>query len=214
MVFLRSPFSPELPPALAGWRVSLRVPQVGDYDAWAALRIESRAFLAPWEPSWPPDDVTRGAFRSRIKRYLHDIEDDAAYPFFIFRTEDQALLGALTISNVRRGVAQMASIGYWIGRNYARQGYMTAAVNTVLPFAFDHLRHQIHIISNLLVDESKLPLEQQYREASEEIRRLERLLRTPIEMPPLSSGKEATTVRSNIEKSEYLKAVEVAGFLT
>jgi ribosomal-protein-alanine N-acetyltransferase len=140
MVFLRSPFSPELPPALAGWRVSLRVPQVGDYDAWAALRIESRAFLAPWEPSWPPDDVTRGAFRSRIKRYLHDIEDDAAYPVFIFRTEDQALLGALTISNVRRGVAQMASIGYWIGRNYARQGYMTAAVNTVLPFAFDHLR--------------------------------------------------------------------------
>jgi ribosomal-protein-alanine N-acetyltransferase len=140
MVFLRSPFSPELPPALAGWRVSLRVPQVGDYDAWAALRIESRAFLAPWEPSWPPDDVTRGAFRSRIKRYLHDIEDDAAYPFFIFRTEDQALLGAHTISNVRRGVAQMASIGYWIGRNYARQGYMTAAVNTVLPFAFDHLR--------------------------------------------------------------------------
>jgi anthranilate synthase component 1 len=76
--------------------------------------------------------------------------------------------------------------------------------------AFDHLRHQIHIISNLLIDESKAPLEQQYREATEEIRRLERLLRTPIEMPPLSSGKEATTVRSNIEKSEYLNAVEVA----
>jgi len=76
--------------------------------------------------------------------------------------------------------------------------------------AFDHLRHQIHIISNLLIDESKAPLEQQYREATEEIRRLERLLRTPIEMPPLSSGKEATAVRSNIEKSEYLKAVEVA----
>jgi anthranilate synthase component 1 len=76
--------------------------------------------------------------------------------------------------------------------------------------AFDHLRHQIHIISNLLIDESKLPLEQQYREAAEEIRRLERLLRTPIEMPPLVLRKEATTVRSNIEKSEYLKAVEVA----
>ena len=115
-----------------------------DFLRTISPRIESRAFLAPWEPSWPPDDVTRGAFRNRIKRYLHDIEDDAAYPFFILRTEDQALLGALTISNVRRGVAQMASLGYWIGKRFARRGYMTAAVNTVIPFVFDHLRlHRI-----------------------------------------------------------------------
>jgi ribosomal-protein-alanine N-acetyltransferase len=140
MVFLRSPFSPDLPPVLGSGRVRLRVPQMGDYEPWAAVRIESRAFLAPWEPSWPPDDVTRSAFRSRVKRYLRDIEDDTAYPFFIFRAVDQALLGALTISNVRRGVAQMASLGYWIGKNFARQGYMTAAVSTVMPFAFDHLR--------------------------------------------------------------------------
>src|SRR5262245_57544948 len=140
MVFLRNPFSPDLPPVLGSGRVRLRVPQTGDYESWATVRIESRSFLAPWEPAWPPDDVTRGAFRTRIKRYLRDIEDDAAYPFFIFRADDQALLGALTISNVRRGVAQMASLGYWIGRNFARQGYMTAAVNTVVPFAFDHLR--------------------------------------------------------------------------
>src|SRR6185295_4386723 len=76
--------------------------------------------------------------------------------------------------------------------------------------AFDHLKHQIHIISNLLVDESKAPLEQQYRETTEEIRLIERILRTPIEMPPLSSGKEATAVRSNIEKDAYLKSVETA----
>src|SRR4051794_4564076 len=140
MVFLRSPFSPELPPVLGAGRVRLRVPQMSDYEAWAAVRMESRAFLAPWEPSWPPDDITRSAFRSRIKRYLRDIEDDSAYPFFVFRAEDQGLLGALTVSNVRRGVAQMASIGYWIGRAFARQGYMTAAVHTVLPFVFEHLR--------------------------------------------------------------------------
>src|SRR5258705_12388827 len=66
--------------------------------------------------------------------------------------------------------------------------------------AFDHLRHQIHIISNLLVDESKAPLEQQYHEAIEEIRLIEHVLRTPIEMPMVASGKEAATVSSNIEK--------------
>src|SRR5213075_3257454 len=37
--------------------------------------------------------------------------------------------------------------------------------------AFDHLRHQIHIISNLLVDESSDPIDRQYRLAAEEIER-------------------------------------------
>ena len=76
--------------------------------------------------------------------------------------------------------------------------------------AFDHLKHQIHIISNLLVDESEAPLEQQYREAVEEIRRIELLMRTPIEVPLLASGKDAVTVRSNIDKDTYLKSVETA----
>jgi len=76
--------------------------------------------------------------------------------------------------------------------------------------AFDHLKHQIHIISNLLVDESQAPLEQQYHEAVEEIRRIERLLRTPIEMPLLPSGKDAVTVTSNVEKETYLKSVKIA----
>jgi len=76
--------------------------------------------------------------------------------------------------------------------------------------AFDHLKHQIHIISNLMVDESEAPLEQQYHAAVEEIRRIELLLRTPIEMPMISSGKGPVTVRSNIKKDAYLKSVETA----
>jgi len=73
--------------------------------------------------------------------------------------------------------------------------------------AFDHLRHQIHIISNLLVDESKDSLEAQYAKAEEEIRRIEALLRIPMEPPaPLSSNDEVL-VRSNFEKTDYLHAV-------
>lgn len=140
MVFLRSPFAPDLPPVLRNGDIELRVPEMANYKAWATLRIESRKFLVPWEPTWPPDDLTRGAFRGRIKRYVHDIENDAAYPFFIFRGSDHALIGALTLSNVRRGVAQMASLGYWIGVPFIQQGYMTAAVQAVMPFAFEHLR--------------------------------------------------------------------------
>ena len=76
--------------------------------------------------------------------------------------------------------------------------------------AFDHLRHQIHIISNLLVDESSDPIEKQYADATDEIRRIEALLRTPLEPPKSTPNYDELQVRSNFEKSDYLKAVATA----
>lgn len=144
MVFLRSPFARDLPPILMQDGVELRVPEMADYETWAALRLESRAFLVPWEPAWPQDDLTRTAFRSRVKRYIRDIESDSAYPFFVFRAHDDRLIGAITLSNVRRGVAQAGSVGYWIGSSFVRQGYMTSALSALMPFAFGHLHlHRI-----------------------------------------------------------------------
>ena len=76
--------------------------------------------------------------------------------------------------------------------------------------AFDHLRHQIHIISNLLVDESQEPLKVQYAKAEEEIRHIEALLRLPLEPPTPVSSNEELQVRSNFEKRDYLSAVTKA----
>jgi anthranilate synthase component 1 len=73
--------------------------------------------------------------------------------------------------------------------------------------AFDHLRHQIHIISNLLVDESKDSLEMQYAQAAEEIQRIETLLRAPLEPPVPTVNRDEVQVRSNFEKGKYLDAV-------
>lgn len=125
---------------LDGGAVFLRMPEAGDYPAWAALREASRDFLTPWEPTWPHDDLTRAAFRYRLKRYHRDLQADEGYAFFIFRRHDRRLVGGLTLSSVRRGVAQSASLGYWIGQEFARQGFMTAAVKAVIPFAFDILK--------------------------------------------------------------------------
>ena len=100
----------------------------------------SREFLTPWEPTWPADDLTRPAFRQRLRRYAEDVRTDQAYPFFLFRTEDNALVGGLALANIRRGVAQAGSLGYWVGAPYIRRGYMTAAVRALIPVAFDLLR--------------------------------------------------------------------------
>ena len=140
MAFFRTINFSEPLPCVAGEGVVLRTPQMTDYNEWAALREKSRAFLVPWEPTWPEDDLSRGAFRRRIKRYVEDLRSDQGYAFLIVRNTDNALVGGLTIANIRRGVAQAGSLGYWMGEPFARQGYMTAAVRAVVPFAFATLR--------------------------------------------------------------------------
>ncbi|MGF1464231.1 MAG: GNAT family N-acetyltransferase [Maricaulaceae bacterium] len=124
---------------LEGEGVWLRAPRYEDFEAWARLRARSRAFLTPWEPSWPPDDLTRPAFRRRLRRYARDIREGLAYPFFVFRAEDQALAGGCNLSNIRRGVQQTASLGYWVGDPFKRRGLMRAAVTAVLEYAFTDL---------------------------------------------------------------------------
>lgn len=144
MAFFRTVSFSEQLPAIAGNGVLLRAPQMSDYAEWAALREASRDFLTPWEPTWPADDLTRAAFRRRIKRYTEDQRGDLAYPFFIVRRSDQVLLGGLTLANIRRGCAQAGSLGYWMGAPHAYRGYMTAAVRALIPFAFGTLRlHRI-----------------------------------------------------------------------
>jgi ribosomal-protein-alanine N-acetyltransferase len=140
MAFFRTVSSTEPLPAIEGDGIMLRVPQMADFAEWTALRETSRNFLGPWEPTWPADDLTRGAFRRRLKRYAEDLRTDQAYPFFIFRAGDDMLVGGLTLANIRRGVAQAGSLGYWIGAPFAGRGYMTAAVRALIPFAFGAIR--------------------------------------------------------------------------
>ncbi len=140
MAFFRSVSFGEVLPAVTGKGVFLRMPVAGDFPEWASLREQSRDFLTPWEPIWPPDDLTRAAFRRRLRRYSEDQRADQAYAFLIFRTQDSALVGGLTLATIRRGVAQAASIGYWVGQPYANQGYMSAAVRALIPFCSGSLR--------------------------------------------------------------------------
>jgi [ribosomal protein S5]-alanine N-acetyltransferase len=140
MAFFRSVNFGDVLPAVTGNGVLLRMPVASDFPEWAALREQSRAFLTPWEPIWPPDDLTRSAFRRRLRRYAEDQRSDAAYAFLIFRTSDGAMVGGLTLANIRRGVAQAGSIGYWTGQPFAHQGYMSAAVRALIPFCFGSLR--------------------------------------------------------------------------
>lgn len=121
---------------IRGDGVYLRPGQMRDFEQWSSLRERSRDFLTPWEPTWAPDDLTRLAFRRRIRRNNEEIARDETYPFFVFRAEDSLLLGGLTLGQIRRGVSQTGTIGYWMGAEHAGKGYMSRAVRALLAAAF------------------------------------------------------------------------------
>ena len=127
-------------PHLRGVGVLLRPPRAADFQAWADLREGSRDYLQPWEPAWPDDDLTRAAFRRRLTVYAREMELGNAWPFFIFDTAGRTLLGAVTLSNIRRGVAETGTLGYWIGQPFAGQGAATSAVRALARHAFHDLK--------------------------------------------------------------------------
>src|ERR1700683_1046133 len=144
MALFRLSKIPEPEPLARGDGVYLRPAVSGDFSAWVRLRTESREFLTPWEPIWPEDDLTRAAFRRRLRRQSDEMARDEAFSFLIFDAGVDTLLGGLTLGGVRRGVAQAATLGYWMGAPHAGKGRMTRAVAAALRFGFGALRlHRI-----------------------------------------------------------------------
>lgn len=150
MAFLRAPLPEDYLETIRGRSLVLRPPVMADYGQWAELRALSREHLVPWEPAWSRDDLSKPMFRRRLKAYATDVRNDDGYAFFIADAVTDILLGGITLSHVRRGTAQIASLGYWIGRPYVNQGRMQEAVKTLLPFAHRTLRlHRVEAATML-----------------------------------------------------------------
>ena len=120
-------------------RMTLRPPQHSDFRAWAMLRRNSQEFLTPWEPSWSRDHLTRKGFSNRVYWSERSIKSGSAVPVFLVRRADGMLLGAVTLDNIRRGPAQAGTLGYWIGAEFAREGYMSEAIAALVHYAFTTL---------------------------------------------------------------------------
>ena len=118
-------------------RLTLRPPIQSDFRAWTSLRVKSREFLTKWEPAWADDHLTRKAFTNRVYWAQRSVSAGTALPLFLIRREDDMLLGAITLDNIRRGPAQSGTLGYWTGQPFSRQGYMREAIDAVVHQAFN-----------------------------------------------------------------------------
>jgi ribosomal-protein-alanine N-acetyltransferase len=114
-----------------GERVFLRRPLEADLPAFVGLVEASREFHREWEP-WV--DVSVG---DRFHHMLDVNRRGTSLKLFVCRKADGVVLGMMNVNNIVRGVAQMASLGYWIGAPYARQGYSGEALRLVVRHAFE-----------------------------------------------------------------------------
>ena len=116
--------------------VYLRAPRRSDYEAWVALREQSRAHLTRWEEAWRPQDVSLTAFRQRLRFYQNDMRRGGGLSLFVFRAGDNVLLGGVTLSNIRYGASCSGLMGYWVGERFLRRGYGFAAASAVINHGF------------------------------------------------------------------------------
>lgn len=120
-------------------RMVLRLPEMADHLPWARLRRDGSEFLRPWEPSWSLDHFSKRAFRNRVYWAYRAREEGRALALFMLRRDDGRLVGAITLDSIRRGPSQSAQVGYWVGQEFARKGYMSEALAAVVDHGFGAL---------------------------------------------------------------------------
>lgn len=134
---------PSIDHRLVGQRVVLRIGDPADWHNWRTLRESSRAFLTPWEPAWPSNALTYTYFCGLLRRYAREWWNGEGYNFLIFAKnqdgQEGALVGGVSLNSIERGIAQMGTLGYWMGQPYAGQGYMGEAAALVCHFGFETL---------------------------------------------------------------------------
>ena len=85
---------------LTGERVFLRPPKRRDALKWQKLRMSSKSFLVPWEPSWDASSCTRRAYLRYFKNSNYLANMDRAYSFLIFKIDLLSYLEIYLISDL------------------------------------------------------------------------------------------------------------------
>ena len=123
------------PVVLTSRAITLRPISAADATAWRSARQGSADWLSPWDATVPPGAEGRpSSFRALVRTLRRAARHGSAYPFSI--DVDGRFAGQLTVSNIVRGSAQFASIGYWIDIKYAGRGVMPRAVAMAIDHCF------------------------------------------------------------------------------
>lgn len=109
-----------------------------DAPVLAELVRANREFLAPWEPVRGEEYFTESGQRVSIGASLAEHDRGRGLPW-VMLDSDGTVVGRVNLSNIVRGAAQSASLGYWLAQAAGGRGIATAAVRDIVRVAFGEL---------------------------------------------------------------------------
>lgn len=115
-----------------------RLVAVDDAPVIAALLVDNRDFLAPWEPVRSDEYFTVEGQRKIIEAGLERKAQGISLPHVILG-EEGVVVGRITFNNIVRGPSQSCSVGYWLGEKANGRGLATAALSDMKRIAFTEL---------------------------------------------------------------------------
>ena len=106
-----------------------------DRDVWRRVRQENSAWLSRWDATAPSRSHAQPrSFASMVRQMRSEARSGRQLPFVV--EHDGRFVGQVTVSNIVRGSAQFASIGYWLDQRYAGRGVTPLAVALVTDHCF------------------------------------------------------------------------------
>lgn len=106
-----------------------------DADAWRRVRRANLAWLGPWDATAPSRAQPHPrSFVAMVRAMRREARAGRQLPFVV--EYDDHFVGQVTVSNIVRGSAQFASIGYWIDEAYAGRGITPRAVSMAVDHCF------------------------------------------------------------------------------
>ena len=123
--------------------VELRQLKKSDARKLQGLLVKDRAWLSPWEATTPGIRYPVDA-RDLIRNLLYQQRKGTGLAFII--EVDGALAGQINVANILFGSVSSATVGYWIGKDFAGRGAMPIAVALTIDYLFDELGlHRVEI---------------------------------------------------------------------
>jgi len=94
-------------------------------------------FLKEWEPKRPKDFYTPAYQKSQLSYEYNMFKSRKLIRFWIFKKEDNKLIGNICFSNIIMGNFKSCFMGYKLDNDEINKGYMTEAIREAVRIMFD-----------------------------------------------------------------------------
>lgn len=103
-------------------------------------------FLAEWDPRHSRDFYTLSYQKRQLSMEYSMFKNNSLVRFWIFKKEDNKLIGNLCYSNIVMGNFKSCYLGYKLDKEEINKGYMTEAIKRTVEIMFEDFNlHRIEV---------------------------------------------------------------------